>query len=137
MAAYIIRRAFSQHILFLLPSSVLHVCENSLVKLCISDSTTRVFTLPTLPNFITESRRSFSKGRKPKDEGGARIASARMLDQEATTMYSFRSQAQRLEELHEFKSGKVLILLTTDVTGRGLDIPIVILVINYDVPRIP
>ncbi|MCH95539.1 DEAD-box ATP-dependent RNA helicase 36-like, partial [Trifolium medium] len=60
-----------------------------------------------------------------------------VLDQEAAALYSLRSQAQRLEALHEFKSGKVPILLATDVAGRGLDIPTVDLVINYDVPRVP
>lgn len=59
-----------------------------------------------------------------------------VLDQEAAALYSFRSQAQRLEALQEFKSGKVSILLATDVAGRGLDIPTVDLVINYDVPRL-
>jgi len=59
-----------------------------------------------------------------------------VLDQEAAALYSFRSQAQRLEALHDFKSGKVPVLLATDVAGRGLDIPTVDLVINYDVPRL-
>lgn len=59
-----------------------------------------------------------------------------VLDQEAAALYSFKSQAQRLEALHQFKSGKVSILLATDVAGRGLDIPTVDLVINYDVPRL-
>jgi ATP-dependent RNA helicase DDX49/DBP8 len=59
-----------------------------------------------------------------------------VLDQEAAALYSFRSQSQRLEALQEFKSGKVPILLATDVAGRGLDIPTVDLVINYDVPRL-
>ncbi|XP_027342058.1 DEAD-box ATP-dependent RNA helicase 36 [Abrus precatorius] len=60
-----------------------------------------------------------------------------VLDQEAAALYSFKSQAQRLEALHHFKSGKVSILLATDVASRGLDIPTVDLVINYDVPRFP
>ncbi|XP_045801825.1 DEAD-box ATP-dependent RNA helicase 36-like [Trifolium pratense] len=60
-----------------------------------------------------------------------------VLDQDAAALYSFRSRAQRLEALYEFKSGKVPILLATDVAGRGLDIPTVDLVINYDVPRLP
>ncbi|KAL2331017.1 hypothetical protein Fmac_018598 [Flemingia macrophylla] len=60
-----------------------------------------------------------------------------VLDLEAAALYSFKSQAQRLEALHQFKSGKVSILIATDVAGRGLDIPTVDLVINYDVPRFP
>ncbi|KAG4958014.1 hypothetical protein JHK85_044394 [Glycine max] len=60
-----------------------------------------------------------------------------VLDQEAAALYSFKSQAQRLEALHQFKSGKVSILLATDVASRGLDIRTVDLVINYDVPRFP
>ncbi|KAK2369094.1 DEAD-box ATP-dependent RNA helicase [Trifolium repens] len=60
-----------------------------------------------------------------------------VLDQEVAALYSYRSQSQRLEALQEFKSGKVPILLATDVAGRGLDIPTVDLVINYDVPRFP
>lgn len=59
-----------------------------------------------------------------------------VLDQEAAALYSFRSQAQRIEALHQFKSGQVSILLATDVASRGLDIPTVDLVINYDVPRL-
>ena len=60
-----------------------------------------------------------------------------VLDLEAAALYSFKSQAQRLQALHDFKSGKVTVLLATDVASRGLDIPTVDLVINYDVPRLP
>ncbi|XP_061356438.1 DEAD-box ATP-dependent RNA helicase 36-like [Gastrolobium bilobum] len=60
-----------------------------------------------------------------------------VLDQEAAALYSFKSQTQRLDALHQFKSGKVSILLATDVASRGLDIPTVDLVINFDVPRFP
>lgn len=58
-----------------------------------------------------------------------------VLDQEHASLYSFKSQTQRLEALNKFKSGKVSILLATDVASRGLDIDTVDLVINYDVPR--
>lgn len=59
-----------------------------------------------------------------------------VLDQEAAALHSFKSQSKRLEALHQFKSGKVSILLATDVASRGLDIPTVDLVINYNVPRL-
>ncbi|XP_072963164.1 DEAD-box ATP-dependent RNA helicase 10-like [Typha angustifolia] len=44
------------------------------------------------------------------------------------------SQAKRLGALNMFKAGECNILICTDVASRGLDIPSVDLVINYDIP---
>lgn len=44
------------------------------------------------------------------------------------------SQANRLQALEEFKSGKTGLLVATDVAARGLDIPNVGAVINYTFP---
>lgn len=43
-------------------------------------------------------------------------------------------QAKRLGALNKFKAGECNILLCTDVASRGLDIPSVDMVINYDIP---
>nr|CAH8875524.1 unnamed protein product [Trichobilharzia regenti] len=43
-------------------------------------------------------------------------------------------QAQRLGALHKFKQTQGAVLVATDVASRGLDIPQVGLVVNYDVP---
>jgi len=43
-------------------------------------------------------------------------------------------QTKRLASLNKFKQGQKSILVATDVAARGLDIPSVDLVINYDVP---
>lgn len=59
------------------------------------------------------------------------------LDLEVAALHSFKSQSLRLAALHRFKSGQVPVLLATDVASRGLDIPTVDLVINYDIPRYP
>ncbi|XP_020591812.1 DEAD-box ATP-dependent RNA helicase 10-like [Phalaenopsis equestris] len=44
------------------------------------------------------------------------------------------SQTKRLGALNKFKAGDCNILICTDVASRGLDIPTVDLVINYDIP---
>ncbi|HWZ58117.1 MAG TPA: DEAD/DEAH box helicase [Gemmatimonadaceae bacterium] len=56
---------------------------------------------------------------------------------EATAMHADKSQAQRTRALEEFKSGKIRVLVATDIAQRGLDISGISHVINYDVPQQP
>jgi len=44
-------------------------------------------------------------------------------------------QGDRIRELDRFKSGAILVLVASDVAARGLDVPGVSHVINYDVPH--
>ncbi len=46
-------------------------------------------------------------------------------------------QADRIRELDRFKSGAITILVASDVAARGLDVPGVSHVINYDMPWHP
>lgn len=59
---------------------------------------------------------------------------ARILGFSAIPLHGQLSQAQRLGALNKFKSGDKSILVATDVAARGLDIPSVDLVINFDIP---
>ena len=52
----------------------------------------------------------------------------------AIGMSSDKSQADRIQAIESFKSGKVRILVATDVAGRGLDINDIALVVNYSFP---
>uniref|UniRef100_A0A8R1TPU3 RNA helicase n=1 Tax=Onchocerca volvulus TaxID=6282 RepID=A0A8R1TPU3_ONCVO len=52
----------------------------------------------------------------------------------AVPLYGQMSQAKRLGSLNKFKSKISTILVCTDVASRGLDIPHVDIVLNYDVP---
>ncbi|KAG0263225.1 putative RNA helicase [Actinomortierella ambigua] len=54
-----------------------------------------------------------------------------------TALHSEMSQQQRLDSLAKFRGGITNVLIATDVGSRGLDIPSVMLVLNFDVPRDP
>lgn len=49
-------------------------------------------------------------------------------------LHGGKSQDQREDTLEMFRNGNIQVLVATDVAGRGLDIPDVSLVVNYDLP---
>jgi ATP-dependent RNA helicase RhlE len=51
------------------------------------------------------------------------------------TIHGDRDQADRTEVMSEFRKGSCKILIATDVSARGIDIPDVTHVINYDLPE--
>ncbi|KAA3485925.1 DEAD-box ATP-dependent RNA helicase 37-like [Gossypium australe] len=53
----------------------------------------------------------------------------------ATTIHGDRSQQEREQALRSFKTGATPILVATDVAARGLDIPHVAHVVNFDLPN--
>ena len=50
-------------------------------------------------------------------------------------MHSDLTQDERDEVMYLFRSGKIDILVATDIVARGIDIDDIALVINFDVPR--
>lgn len=54
---------------------------------------------------------------------------------EVRTMHGNKGQNARLNAFKDFKEGNVRVLVTTDVAARGVDIPMVSHVINFDVPN--
>ncbi|MBS1882370.1 MAG: DEAD/DEAH box helicase [Actinobacteria bacterium] len=54
---------------------------------------------------------------------------------EAVAMHGDKSQRQRETALARFERGEVLTLVATDVAARGIDVPDVVRVINYDAPE--
>lgn len=61
----------------------------------------------------------------------------RLLSHRVTSLHSGLNHADRTTNLARFRARAARILVATDVAARGLDIPDVGLVINYDLPRDP
>lgn len=55
----------------------------------------------------------------------------------AVSIHGNKSQGQRERALKAFRSGENKVLVATDVAARGLDIPLVKHVYNFDLPNVP
>ncbi len=55
----------------------------------------------------------------------------------ANAIHGNKSQPQRQRALDEFRKARVPVLIATDVAARGIDIPGVSHVINYELPNVP
>jgi ATP-dependent RNA helicase RhlE len=55
----------------------------------------------------------------------------------AAAIHGNKSQAQRTKALHQFKSGRVPVLVATDIAARGLDIDQLPQVVNFELPHVP
>ena len=50
-------------------------------------------------------------------------------------LHGGKSQEQREDAIRGFRDGRCSVLVATDVAGRGIDVPNVALVVNYDMPN--
>jgi len=53
------------------------------------------------------------------------------------TIHGDLSQKQRDDSMHKFRTGREDILIATDIAARGIDVPAVGHIINYDIPDDP
>lgn len=64
---------------------------------------------------------------------------ARFLEAEKITalpIHGNKSQGARTKALEQFKSGEIRVLVATDIAARGLDIPQLPQVVNFDLPHV-
>ncbi|MGE5449397.1 MAG: DEAD/DEAH box helicase, partial [Bacteroidales bacterium] len=59
----------------------------------------------------------------------------RRSEGEKRIMHSNKGQSTRLNAINAFKSGIVRILITTDISARGIDVEMISHVINFDLPN--
>lgn len=65
------------------------------------------------------------------------MAAMERIGIKSLTMHGGKDQGDRLDVMAEFKKGDIKVLITTDVNARGIDIPNVDYVVNYDLPDVP
>lgn len=58
-------------------------------------------------------------------------------DISSAAIHGNKSQGARTKALAGFKSGQVKVLVATDIAARGLDIPLLPHVINFELPNVP
>jgi ATP-dependent RNA helicase DeaD len=90
------------------------------------DALTRILDLQSPHSAII-----FCRTRRDADELSAALQAR---GYEADAIHGDMSQAQRERVLKAFRENRVSLLVATDVAARGLDIPDVTHVINYDIP---
>ena len=59
------------------------------------------------------------------------------VDIQSITIHGDKEQKDRLKVMDQFRTGAVKVLVATDVSARGIDIPDVHFVVNYDLPDVP
>jgi ATP-dependent RNA helicase RhlE len=72
-----------------------------------------------------------------KKTGDALVAKLNRAQLHAAAFHGDKSQAERQRALGEFRSGRLHVLIATDLAARGIDIEELPAVINFELPRSP
>ena len=83
---------------------------------------------PDVRNMLVFTRTKHRANRLAESLGRGGVAAARI--------HGNRSQAQRTQALAAFKTGKVRVLVATDIAARGIDVSGLSHVVNFDVPHV-
>lgn len=65
------------------------------------------------------------------------MAAMKRVEIDSETIHSGKEHSDRKDVMKHFRTGENRVLIATDVSARGIDIPNVDLVINYDLPDVP
>ena len=84
---------------------------------------------PSMARSLVFTRTKHGADRVVRHLDGAGIAAA--------AIHGNKSQNQRERALDAFKSGRVKVLVATDIAARGIDIEAVTHVVNFDLPNVP
>ena len=75
----------------------------------------------------------FVRKKEVADEVGKELNLSGLI---TAVIHGGKSSGERSRALEGFKEGKVRVLVATDIAARGLDIPTLSVVMNYDIPHV-
>ncbi|MBX9952385.1 MAG: DEAD/DEAH box helicase [Candidatus Obscuribacterales bacterium] len=90
--------------------------------------------LKLLGDFEAEAVLVFTRTKRKAGWVSDRLQDAKVVAEE---IHGDLSQSQRERALKKFRTGEISVLVATDVAARGLDIPTISHVVNYDLPDTP
>jgi ATP-dependent RNA helicase RhlE len=97
----------------------------------------RASKTPALLELLQSERGSvlvFTRTKHRADRVAKQLATA---GHRADRIHGDRSQSQRKQALEGFRSGRVRVLVATDIAARGIDVDGIAHVVNYDLPTTP
>jgi ATP-dependent RNA helicase RhlE len=100
----------------------------------VRDTQKREVLLKLLSTHYQDQTLVFAKTKHGSDRLAKQITAAGIP---AEAIHGNKSQNARLRALGDFKKGTVRVLVATDIAARGLDIPALPRVINFELPMVP
>ena len=100
----------------------------------VRDTQKREVLLKLLSTHYQDQTLVFAKTKHGSDRLAKQLTAAGIR---AEAIHGNKSQNARLRALADFKSGAVRVLVATDIAARGLDIPALPRVINFELPMVP
>ncbi|CAA6822708.1 MAG: ATP-dependent RNA helicase RhlE [uncultured Sulfurovum sp.] len=73
---------------------------------------------------------------RKKEEADEVAEALNLSGLKTSTIHGDKNSGQRKRALESFKEGKIRVLVATDIAARGLDIPDLGIVMNYDIPHV-
>ncbi len=90
-----------------------------------------------LGKLLQDTREQVLVFSRTKHGANALVKKLAGYDVDAAAIHGNKSQAQRTKALAEFKANKTQVLVATDIAARGIDIDLLAMVINFDMPQVP
>jgi ATP-dependent RNA helicase RhlE len=93
--------------------------------------------VPLLGKLLQDTKEQVLVFSRTKHGANALVKKLAGYDVQAVAIHGNKSQAQRTKALADFKANKVQVLVATDIAARGIDIDLLAMVINFDMPQVP